>query len=234
MKEIEELNFLETKEKLVEKRIKNSQKSSEIYKLSSELKKKIEEIKKKTQQQIIENREKLRQKIMARKRDEERRRILFEKQLNEKRRNITEKILTVNRLGDLNNCSPERPENEIIDYCNINFKEINEQTECLKHDRFCYNCCENEFGEMHMKERETCFSKCNEFYIEGVSFGVENKNNASNNNLLNLSRYKQKDEGLNINELKNNEYDLEADIDKLIEETRKKDLLLSIKNSLDI
>jgi len=31
---------------------------------------------------------------------------------------------------------------------------------CKEKDSFCYTCCENEFGDMYMKDREKCYKMC--------------------------------------------------------------------------
>lgn len=45
-------------------------------------------------------------------------------------------------------------------YCIANFSEdfVNYQT-CLDGDDFCHMCCDNEFGEFFIGERESCYSK---------------------------------------------------------------------------
>ena len=50
---------------------------------------------------------------------------------------------------------------KIEDYCTIaysdNFLKFNE---CKSPESFCFNCCENEFGEIHIVDRDKCYKQC--------------------------------------------------------------------------
>ena len=52
-------------------------------------------------------------------------------------------------------------EEDQCEYCSIYFKDdIQDLQDCKDPSKYCYICCENEFGETHADEREHCFEDC--------------------------------------------------------------------------
>lgn len=49
---------------------------------------------------------------------------------------------------------------KIEEYCQVNFPDNNGKfMDCKNPDSFCFVCCEAEFGEMHIPEREKCYKE---------------------------------------------------------------------------
>jgi len=46
-------------------------------------------------------------------------------------------------------------------YCENNFFDnYYKLLDCKDKDGFCYSCCENEFGDIHVAERDDCYNMC--------------------------------------------------------------------------
>ena len=70
-------------------------------------------------------------------------------------------IIDSKKIGNEKKCLYSVSENKSEDYCNLNFaSDPIEHANCKNKENFCYFCCENEFGEMHIDERENCVAKC--------------------------------------------------------------------------
>ena len=74
---------------------------------------------------------------------------------------IAAEVMKAQKEGNLTQCNPASPREMIENYCNKHFHDdINNNVDCKDPDEFCYMCCENEFGEFHGKDRDTCFKNC--------------------------------------------------------------------------
>ncbi len=53
-------------------------------------------------------------------------------------------------------------------YCEANFLEnVFGYQNCMENDEFCHLCCDNEFGEFYIDERENCYLKsCKKLNLE--------------------------------------------------------------------
>lgn len=74
---------------------------------------------------------------------------------------LTKNMIKAEKKGDMQKCKSIRNQKDRNDYCDQNFKDnayLN--MDCKKETDFCTICCENEFGEMHQKEREICYAQC--------------------------------------------------------------------------
>ena len=50
---------------------------------------------------------------------------------------------------------------KMLDYCQNNFNDNPlKLLDCKEEDKYCYMCCENEFGEYHVVDRDKCYSAC--------------------------------------------------------------------------
>jgi hypothetical protein len=46
-------------------------------------------------------------------------------------------------------------------YCNLNYvDDFIRNSDCKTNENFCYMCCENEFGNMFIDRRESCYNMC--------------------------------------------------------------------------
>ncbi len=59
---------------------------------------------------------------------------------------------------------------KIEEYCQVNFPDNNGKfMDCKNPDSFCFVCCEAEFGEMHIPDREKCYKEVCENDATNVS-----------------------------------------------------------------
>ena len=147
-----------------------------MYRHQLEIKKKIAKIQEEVIKNIKTKRENLRNKLLAMRRDQKRKERLAKLKMDKLRSEITKKLMEASKKGDLISCDPERPSNEIIQYCQNNYKESYvKMNECVKNDNFCYMCCETEYGELHLEDRSVCYMKCDDFYINKIKFAKKSK-----------------------------------------------------------
>ena len=90
--------------------------------------------------------------------------------MGELKEEISKSLLKASKSGCAEECNPDRPEKEILLYCKNNFNDMSKLSNCVKHDTFCTVCCESEFGDLHLEERSSCYSKCNDYYINKIKF----------------------------------------------------------------
>jgi len=120
----------------------------------------IQQITKATQHQIIEQRQRIARKIIEMRQKKKRRVAELNSRFLTIKMKITEKLQEINKIGDDCICRDFKNKDS---YCNKNFADnYIKYQDCLKKESFCYTCCENEFGELHIIERDNCYSKCGE------------------------------------------------------------------------
>lgn len=77
---------------------------------------------------------------------------------------MAEEIGHAAKVGDIQKCfSPSESSTIVIasKYCGLNFATEPEKfRECIIPSNYCYICCENEFGDLHIIERDKCYNKC--------------------------------------------------------------------------
>ncbi len=174
------------------------QKAEELHKQTQgklEIEKTFIEAKK----DIKENRDDLRKKLADIKRRALRRKRMIEQQINLIRSEMTRNLLDANKFGSMEIC--RKSNNNVVkvkEYCDANFitnylKNIN----CKEMDNFCYICCEHEFGNMYMRERDQCYTMCDDMVRkdleggdwvwtrEGFNHGGVNSNNSPFDNFKN-------------------------------------------------
>ncbi len=152
---------------------------------------------------------------------------------------ISKSLLKASKEGCAEECNPDRPEKEILLYCKKNFDNMFKLGECVKHESFCFVCCENEFGELHLDKRDNCYSKCNDYYINKKKFKSTKTLvlNVDINPTSTRKRIETKDIPLKKNELENkkigiNKLDNKEDVRKKYRQSLKKELLKLIKKDL--
>ena len=75
--------------------------------------------------------------------------------------NLTKNMIKAEKKGDMKKCKNIKNQTGRDNYCNENLKDnFYLNIDCKKETDFCTICCENEFGEMHQKEREICYAQC--------------------------------------------------------------------------
>jgi hypothetical protein len=113
-------------------------------------------------------------------RDSKRKERLAKLKMDKLRNQITKKLINASKKGNLQLCDPERPSNDIVQYCQNNYKDSYvKMNECVKNDNFCYMCCETEYGELHLEDRSVCYMKCDDYYINKIKFAKKSNGKVS-------------------------------------------------------
>jgi len=128
--------------------------------------KEINELREQAKQQILQKRQQVKIKILQMRKRAERKKKLLNGQIQTLRSQVAGDLNHWNKQGNMNNCfkptTSEDDKKKVLSYCNSNFTDASPSkfNECLNVNTYCYVCCENEFGDMHVKEREKCYDKC--------------------------------------------------------------------------
>jgi hypothetical protein len=72
------------------------------------------------------------------------------------------RVQKIAKVGDENNCfnptNDPKFKEKIEEYCQSNFTDNNAKfMDCINPESFCFVCCESEFGDLHIPEREKCY-----------------------------------------------------------------------------
>jgi len=126
----------------------------------SKAEKAIEQIAKETQQEILEKRKTIAKKISEMKLKQMRKKAQLKNEILSIRGHIAERLQKINKAGNKDKCIKKSNKTS---YCNLHFSDnYIKFGECQNDDSFCYVCCENEFGELHVLDRDACYSVCDE------------------------------------------------------------------------
>lgn len=123
-------------------------------------KEKVEEIKKRAASEVVAKRNNLKQKIMEMRLKAQKQEKRLHQKLLQMKMEMTQQMQNIYKMGDPKKCSTAMSTKQNKDnYCVANFSDdIIKFNDCKESDDFCNICCENEFGEMHMAERNKCVS----------------------------------------------------------------------------
>lgn len=128
--------------------------------------KEVNELKEQAKQQILQKRKQVKMKILQMRKRAMRKKKIYQDEIQTLRTQVAGQLNKHNKEGNAALCfkptNSEDDKKKVVQYCNSNFMDAspNKFKECLGEEDFCYVCCESEFGEMHIKERETCYDKC--------------------------------------------------------------------------
>ncbi len=151
--------------------LEQKKKQADIYAEKQVVKKKIIQISEAVKRQVEKIREDLKSRLLAKKKDEARKRELIRNKIENIKKDISKDLIRANKKGDYEECDPERPQKQIINYCTVNYENDSlKMAECFKNDNFCYMCCEAEYGELHLELRNNCYTICNDFYFFKTNF----------------------------------------------------------------
>jgi len=78
------------------------------------------------------------------------------------RMEVAGNIQKSSKMGNEFNCfvPDANSSNKVEEYCSINFSDSAVKfQECKALETFCYTCCDNEFGMLHLLQRENCYKK---------------------------------------------------------------------------
>ena len=131
---------------------------------SKETQKQIEQIKQEAKVDIKFKRAVLKKKIEEIRHKFKRKGRLLKQQIQLIRSEVAEEIMNANKKGNQKICSDLRQDiPKIAEYCDRNFSnDYNKNISCKDPSNFCYTCCENEFGNMYISNRDDCQSMCDD------------------------------------------------------------------------
>jgi len=127
---------------------------------------KIRQIQEKARREISIKRAAMTKKLSEMRLKKERKKRELQKQIMSIRLEMSSKFNNLSKLGDSNHCRDLLTLEKKTEYCNSKV-EADEQLQCMNNSKsenynnktFCQYCCENEIGELHLKEREKCFQE---------------------------------------------------------------------------
>jgi len=161
------------KKQVLEQALQMREKSYEKVKSTKTVQKQIESIKQEAKVDIKFKRAVLKQKIAQIRAKSKRKSRLLQQQINLIRSEMAEEIMAANKKGNAKQCYEDRNDlAKISYYCNNNFSDdYIKNNSCKDAGNFCYNCCENEFGNMYIDQRDDCQSKCDDLEKEELKDG---------------------------------------------------------------
>jgi len=165
--ETETLTIQMTEEKKKEecflKALKEKEIENQFNIAKRQAEKQISNIQEDTKKQIATKREDVKRRIANMRKKQERKKMQIKGEIMSIRATIAEKLSLINKSGNMKNCfSPvESDSPKVEDYCNQNHPDdFTKLHNCKDLSSFCYVCCETEFGELNVVERDTCYANC--------------------------------------------------------------------------
>ena len=161
-------NLLETikKEKVKKsclvKALKSREKEDERKRKAKEAANQVNKLKEDAKKQVVQTRQRLRKKLDQIRKKARRRNRLLQQQLQKIRGSMAQELLNANKYGDLLICKNNRGDKQKMQkYCDNNFMDnYAKNQDCKNPDDFCYVCCENEYGNMFINQRDKCYDMC--------------------------------------------------------------------------
>lgn len=154
----QEIQKEKKKEETLVRVIKQKELESQLNVAKNQAERAIQEIKKNTQSQILKQRQLVAKKIIEMRQKRKRKNAELKSRILSIRSNIADKLKNINRKGEKAVCQdPKNIDSYCTKYFSDNFVKMGD---CKVKESFCYVCCENEFGELHILERDQCYATC--------------------------------------------------------------------------
>lgn len=152
-----------TKDECLIKSIKEKELEDQYNVSKEHQEKEVSLLKEQAKQEILAKRQQIRVKLTQMRKRAARKKKLLSGEIQTLRNQVADQLGRVSKIGNANNCfkANEENANDIKKYCSKAFMDNPMKfVECDSKETFCYVCCENEFGDMHVKERDQCYGKC--------------------------------------------------------------------------
>jgi hypothetical protein len=141
----------------IKKAIKEREIENQYQIKTSETQKEVESIKQDAMKEVLEKRNKLKQKINEMRKKAQRKSQALKAKLLNMKMSMAQEMTDIYKKGDHNRCSNAMKDDQSRqNYCTANFSDIIMYSQCRDNEDFCTLCCEHEFGEMHMDKRNEC------------------------------------------------------------------------------
>jgi hypothetical protein len=163
----------EKKKKIPEQAMKDRDNASKQAREAKAAENEIEKIKSDTIKEVEKQRAKLKNKIEEIKAKAGRRKKIIEQDINIIRSKVANELSDANKNGSIKACTKAYGKTvKVKDYCNTHIvDDINKNMECKNPMSFCYICCENEFGNMNITNRDKCYDECDKLMADELSDG---------------------------------------------------------------
>lgn len=145
------------------KNVKEKQIEDQYNLEKAEAEEEVEKIKEEAKQQILVKRAEIRKRLADMRKRNERVKASLRGEILSIRSETAKQMQNFSRAGKMDVCfnpitNPDPSGEKIEEYCQSNFGEdFAKFGDCKTLDIFCFVCCDNEFGELHVSEREQCY-----------------------------------------------------------------------------
>lgn len=147
----------------------------------------IQNIKKAALHEVQLRRNNLKMEIEQMRSKQKRKQMELNQKLHTVKLNMAQQMKKAYKKGDFTHCvniengKDIKQKKEVRkNYCVLNFSDdyISYQN-CLDGEDFCHLCCDNEFGEFFVDEREECYSKSCKNYVNQFQNNAQSKTSGS-------------------------------------------------------
>jgi len=161
---LKKIRLEKTKKECMDKKIKERELEDKKLLDAREGDAEIKKQKKDLQLDLELKRAELKRQIEFMRRRGKRKRAELEQQLQNIKAKMAGNAMKANKKGQIINCRRgKKSKKERLNYCDANFiDDFIKNSDCKTEDQFCYTCCENEFGNMFLRNREECYDMCDE------------------------------------------------------------------------
>lgn len=145
------------KEECLNKSIKERELENQMNLAKSHAEESIKHIQENTNKQIALKRMEIKKRIAEMRKKQQRKNAALKSEIMTIRTKIANKLNKLNKNGDAGKCNND---NNKTAYCDANFADDYVRYQECESESFCYVCCENEFGDFHVLERDKCYAQC--------------------------------------------------------------------------
>jgi hypothetical protein len=160
----QQINSEKRKEECLMKAIKEKEIENQYNIAKSQAEHAIQKITKETKKQITQQRENITKKIIEMRNRQKRKKAQLRSEVMTIRTQIAARLQTINKMGSTKTCiSSLKSENDREKYCSEHFADnYIKFADCINKSSFCYVCCESEFGDLHVVNRDQCYTACDD------------------------------------------------------------------------
>jgi len=161
------------KKELLEQALSTRESNYGKVRIAKDTQKKIAELKLETKVDIKFKRGVLKKKIEEIRNKFRRKHRELKQQIQVIRNEMANEIMGANKRGNKEQCKDARNNlNKIKEYCDRNYiTDYVKNMNCKEPQNFCYSCCETEFGNMFIADRDDCQTMCDDLYREDLNNG---------------------------------------------------------------
>jgi hypothetical protein len=152
------------KEECLMKAIKEKEIENQYNIAKASAERAVEKITTETKKQITQQRENITKKIIEMRNRQKRKKAQLRSEVMTIRTQIAARLQTINKMGSTKTCiSSLKSENDREKYCSEHFADnYIKFADCINKSSFCYVCCESEFGDLHVVNRDQCYTACDD------------------------------------------------------------------------